>query len=193
MSVIKLVAWVGTAAVLMLPGQLIGQAIPETAPRSVPLVGVFGGLGSGPIEAAALGLRIEFPLWKAVWGTAEISGWGNGIGDTQCIAMPPYSHRCGVSGVAGLLGIGAIFPLTPRIGAYGQGAGGVFSRDWIDERVNAGALSVEGGLRPQIHERVYGSLAGRFLRVFDDDYRALLDEDLQYAMVLLGVSYQLGR
>lgn len=166
--------------------------IPLTA-QGAPAVGVFGGIGSGPIDAASWGVDVTVPLWRELALDGEISGWGNGFGGTSCIAMPPESHRCSVSGWAGLVGVGITVPANSRLGAFGVVSGGRFSRDWIgEERVNSAALSVKAGIAVAIRGPLQARFGGRFLRVFDEDYQSLLGEDLEYVMGTVGLSYRFG-
>ena len=102
-------------------------------------------------------------------------------------------RRCSVSGWAGLLGLAVTVPVSGRMGAYGEVSGGRFSRDWLDDRVNSAALSVGAGVAVQIRGRFRGRFGGRYMRPFDEEYRSLLEEDLEYTMGTIGLSYLLGR
>jgi hypothetical protein len=177
---------------LAAPGLLAAQ---EAASRRVaPTVGVFAGIGSGPIEAATWGVQVGVPIWRYVAVRAERSGWGNGPGGTTCIAMPPESHRCSVSGWAGLIGVAANVPVEGSLGVFGGVAGGRFTRDWLgDQTVNSPALSLEAGARLHILRGVSARVGGRLLRVYDDDYQALLGEHLRYTMGIVGLEYGFGR
>lgn len=183
-------------AVLVLlvgPVAAAGQGPGETAPRADLEIGVFGGVGSGPIDAAAWGVDLAVPLWRNVAATAELSGWGNGFGGTTCIASVPESYRCSVSGWAGLVGLAATVPVGGRLGAYGELSGGRFNRDGLgDERVSPAALSVKAGLAVRLHGPFHVRLGFRYMRPFDDEYRVLLGEDLEYSMGTMGFSYRLG-
>jgi hypothetical protein len=161
--------------------------------RMAPTVGVFAGLGSGPIDAAAWGVEAGVPVWRFVAVRAEVSGWGNGLGGTMCVQMPPYSYLCSVSGWAGLVGLAANIPVDGPLGVFAEVEGGRFSRNWLDgETVKSPALSVEAGARVHLMRGVYGRIGGRVLRVRDDHYRELLGERLQYTMGIVGVEYRFG-
>jgi hypothetical protein len=172
-----------------------GLAAQEGSSRlASPTAGVIAGIGSGPVDAAMWGLGIGVPLWRNVAVRAEYSGWGNGPGGTMCIAAPPESHRCSVSGRAGLVGLAANVPVHGLLGVFAEGAGGRFSRDWLgDRRVTSPALSVEAGARLYLFGGLSARGSGRFLRAYDDDYQTLLGERLQYTMGVLGLEYGLGR
>ena len=163
------------------------------AAQGGPTVGVFAGVGSGPVDAAAWGVDATVPLLRGLGLDGEVSGWGNGFGDAVCVALPPESHRCSVSGRAGLVGVGLTVPARGRVAAFGGVSGGAFRRDWLgDQRVDSAALSVKGGMAVQLHGPLHARFGGRMLRVFDQDYRSLLGDELQYVMGTLGVSYRLG-
>ena len=163
------------------------------AAQGGPAIGAFAGVGSGPIDAAAWGVDATVPLWRGLALDGELSGWGNGFGDAACVALPPESHRCSMSGWAGLVGVGLTVPARGRVAAFGGVSGGAFRRDWLgDQRVDSAALSVKGGMAVQLHGPLQARFGGRFLRVFDEDYRSLLGDELQYVMGTLGVSYRFG-
>jgi hypothetical protein len=177
---------------LVAPGLLAAQ---DAASRRVaPTVGVFTGIGSGPIEAATWGVEAGVPVWRYVAVRAEYSGWGNGPGATTCPAMPPESHRCSVSGRAGLVGLAASVPVDGPLGVFAAAAGGRFTRDWLgDQAVTSPALSLAAGARLHVQRGVSARVGGRFLRTWDDDYQALLGERLQYTMGIVGLEYGFGR
>lgn len=176
------------AAPLLAPGHLAAQ---DTAPRPAgPSVGLFGGLGSGPIDAATVGIDVRLPLGSIFSLGAELSGWGNGLGGTNCPATLPESHRCSVSGRALLLGLVAEARVDDRVAVFGDVAGGRFRRDWIgDVTVGSRALSVETGARVMLTASVAVRLGARHLRAFDGDYEALLGEKLRYTMGIAGLEY----
>jgi len=164
------------------------------ARRVAPTVGVFAGIGSGPIEAATWGVEVGVPIWRYIAVRAEYSDWGNGPGGTTCIAMPPESHRCSVSGWAGVVGLAADVPVEGPLGVFADVAGGRFTRDWLgDQTVNSPALSLEAGARLHLLRGVSARVGGRFLRTYDDEYQALLGERLQYTMGIVGMEYGFGR
>lgn len=175
------------------PSVSAGQGSSERSQGANLELGVFGGVGSGPIDAAAWGVDLAVPFWRNVAATAEISGWGNGFGGTYCVASVPESHQCSVSGWAGLIGLAMRVPASGRMGAFAELSGGRFSREWLGgDRVHSAALSVEAGLAVQIHGQLDARLGGRYMRPFDEEYRSLLGEDLKYTMVTIGLSYGLG-
>jgi len=177
---------------LAAPGPLAAQDVATR--RLPPTVGVFTGIGSGPIEAATWGVAVGVPIWRYVAVRAEYSGWGNGPGGTTCVAMPPQSHRCSVSGWSGLVGLAAGVPVEGPLGVFAEVSGGRFTRDWLgDETVNSAALSLEAGARLDLLRGISARVGGRFLRTYDDDYQALLGERLQYTMGIVGVEYGFGR
>jgi hypothetical protein len=179
-------------AMLAAPGRLAAQD--ADVRRTAPTVSVFAGIGDGPIEAATWGVGIRVPIWRPVAALAEYSGWGPGPGGTTCVAMPPESHRCSVSGRTGLVGLAVNLPVEGRLGVFAEAAGGRFSRDWLgDETVKSPALSLEAGARLQVGRGLSARVGGRFLRAHDDDYRALLGEPLQYSMGIVGLEYLFGR
>jgi hypothetical protein len=55
------------------------------------------------------------------------------------------------------------------------------------------ALSLEAGARIHLLRGLSARFGGRSLRVYDDDYRALLGEKLRYTMGILGLEYGFGR
>lgn len=175
---------------LAAPGRLAAQDVDVDSRLAAPSVGVFAGLGSGPIDAATWGVKVGVPLWRYLAVRAEYSGWGNGVGGTACVAMPPDSHRCSVSGWAGLVGLAASVPVQGPVGVFAEVSGGRFTRNWLgDDKVNSPALSMEAGARVHILRGLSARLGGRFLRAFDDDYEALLGEKLQYTMGIFGLEY----
>jgi hypothetical protein len=177
---------------LAAPGLLAAQD--AASQRVAPTVGIFAGLGSGPTEAATWGVEVGVPIWRYVAVRAEYSGWGNGPAGTTCNAMPPESHRCSVSGWAGLVGLAANVPVEGPLGIFAEAAGGRFTRDWLgDQTVNSPALSLEAGARLHLWGGVSARAGGRFLRTYDDDYQALLGERLQYTMGIVGLEYGFGR
>lgn len=179
---------------LAAPGPLAAQEAGVGFRQPAPSVGVFAGLGSGPIDAATWGLAVGIPIWEYFSVRAEYSGWGNGLAGTMCVAMPPDSHRCSVSGRAGLVGIAASIPVEGPLGVFAEVSGGRFTRDWLgDDTVGSAALSMEAGARVRLLGGLSGRLGGRFLRAFDDQYHALLGERLQYTMGIVGLEYGIGR
>ncbi len=177
---------------LAMPGLL--APLNAVAQQVAPTVGVFTGIGSGPIEAATWGIEVGVPIGHHVAVRAEYSGWGNGPGRTTCIAMPPESHRCSVSGWAGLMGLAATIPLDGPLGAFAEVAGGRFTRNWLgDETVNSPALSLEAGATLHLLRGVSARVGGRFLRAYDDHYHTLLGERLRYTMGVVGLEYGFGR
>lgn len=131
---------------LATPGLLAAQD--EDSRRVAPSVGVLAGIGSGPIDAAAWGVEVGVPIWRYLAVRAEYSGWGNGLGGTTCVGMPPESHRCSVSGRAGLVGLAVNIPVEGPVGVFAEIAGGRFTRDWLgDQTVKSPALSLEAGAR----------------------------------------------
>lgn len=178
--------------VLAAPGLLAAQ---DTDSRRVaPIVGVFAGIGSGPIEAATWGVEVGVPIWRNVAVRAEYSGWGNGPGGTFCVGEPPGSHRCSVSGSSGLVGLAANVPVEGSLGVFAQVAGGRFTRDWVgDQTVNSPALSLEAGAHLHLLRGLSARVGGRFLRAYDDHYQSLLGENLQYTMGIVGLEYRFGR
>jgi hypothetical protein len=177
---------------LAAPGVLAAQD--AVSRRVAPTVGVFAGIGAGPIEAATWGVEVGVPIWRYVAVRAEYSGWGNGPGGTTCIAMPPESHRCSVSGWAGLVGLAANIPVEGPLGVFAEVAGGRFTRDWLgDQTVHSPALSLGAGARVHLLRGLSARVGGRFLRAYDDDYHALLGERLQYTMGIVGLEYGFGR
>ena len=97
-----------------------------------------------------------------------------------------------MSGWAGLVGVGITVPADRRW-AFGGVSGGGFSRDRIgEERVNSVALSVKTGIAVTIHGPLQARFGGRLLRVFDQDYRSLLGEELEDFMGTVGLSYRFG-
>jgi len=163
------------------------------AAQGGPAIGAFAGVGSGPIDAAAWGVEAAVPLWRGLALDGELSGWGNGFGDAACVALPPESHRCSVSGRAGLVGVGLTVPARGGLAAFGGVSGGRFRRDWIgDERVDSAAVSVKGGIAVQLHGPLQARFGGRFLRVFDEDYQSLVGDELQYVMGTFGVLVRFG-
>lgn len=178
-----------------LAAQDSGARAPDAPPRPVALsVGAFAGLGSGPTDAAMWGLDLGIPIWRRMAFHAELSGWGNGLGDTMCPASIPESHRCSVSGWAWLVGLGATLPVGNRLGIFAEATSGRFSRDWLgDERVTSPTLSLEAGARIHLLKGISARIGGRSLRVHDDDYKTLLGEKLRYRMVTFGLEYGIGR
>ena len=175
---------------LAAPIRLAAQDVGVNSRQAAPTVGVFAGLGSGPIDAAAWGVKVGVPLWRYFAVRAEYSSWGNGVTGTVCVAMPPDSHRCSVSGWAGLVGLATSVPVQGPLGVFAEVSGGRFARDWLgDENVKSPALSIEAGARVHILRGLSARLGGRFLRAFDDDYEALLGEKLQYTMGIFGLEY----
>lgn len=195
----RFATWTILLILLAAPRPLAAQdrgAQPPDAPlRPAPLsVGAFAGLGSGPIEAATAGLTVGFPIWRPLAFRAELSSWGNGIGDTVCPASVPESHRCSVGGWAWLVGLGATLPVGDRLGIFAEATSGRFSRNWIgDATVVSPALSLEAGARIHLQGSLFARFGGRSLRVHDDHYRALLGEKLRYRMVTFGLEYGIGR
>jgi hypothetical protein len=177
---------------LAAPGALAAQDAPTR--RVAPTVGMFTGVGSGPIGAATWGVEVGVPIRPYVAIRAEYSGWGNGPGDQTCPAMPPQSHRCSVSGRAALAGLAAEIPVEGALGLFVEVAGGRFTRDWTGEQtVNSPALSAEAGARVHLLQGISASAGARFLRIYDEGYRALLGERLQYTMGIVGLEYSFGR
>ena len=175
-------------------GRLAAQEVGMQSGRPAPSVGVFAGLGSGPIDAATWGVAFAIPVWQYISIRAEYSGWGNGLGGTTCVSMPPDSHRCSVSGRAGLAGVVANIPVEGRLGAFGEISAGRFTRDWLgDETISSAAVSMEAGARVRLVGGLSARLGGRFLRAFDDDYKTLLGEGLQYTMGTIGLEYSIAR
>lgn len=176
------------AAPFAAPDRLAAQ---DGSPRAAgPSVGLFGGLGSGPIDAATVGVDLRLPVWTIFSLRVELSGWGNGLGGTMCLATLPESHRCSVSGRAMLVGLAAAARVDGRLGVYGDVAGGRFIRDWLEDRtIGSGALSVEAGARVWLTAGAFARLGVRHLRAFDDHYEALLDEKLQYTMGIVALEY----
>lgn len=176
------------------PAGLAAQGLDEGPRRAAPSVGVLAGLGSGPIDAATLGVEASIPLRRYFALRGEYSGWGPGVAGTTCVAMPPESHRCSVSGRAGLVGIAASVPVEGRLGVFAELSGGRFTRDWLgDGRVGSRALSLAAGGRARLYGGLSARLGARFLRAYDDDYEALLGEKLQYTMGIFGLEYGIAR
>ncbi len=177
-------------ALLVAPGRLAAQGVDVESRQPTPSVGVFAGLGSGPIDAATWGVQVGIPVWRYFAVRAEYSGWGNGLGGTDCIAMPPDSHRCSISGWAGLVGVAASIPVEGPLAVFAEVSGGRFTRDWLgNDTVDSAALSMEAGARVQILGGLSARLGGRLLRAFDVDYEALLGERLRYTMGIVGLEY----
>jgi hypothetical protein len=189
---VRIVTPIVVLILLVAPGLLAAQE--AASHRVAPTVGVFTGIGSGPIEAATWGVEVGVPIRRHVAVRAEYSGWGNGPGGTICIAVPPESHRCSVSGRAGLVGLATSIPVEGPLGVFAAAGGGRFTRDWLGDRtVSSPALSLEAGARLHLPRGVSARVGGRFLRAWDDDYQALLGERLQYTMGIVGLEYGFGR
>jgi hypothetical protein len=189
-------AWIQVVVVLIAPGESRGQEFSEGPLWPAPALGIVGGLAPGPAHEGILGLRFEVPVWRMLSATAEFSTLSNGVRKSRCSWRDyHYANRCSSNGLAGLSGLSVTVPLTPRLGAYGQGAGGLFSHTWFHtgERANSSALSLEAGLRLQIHGRMHGGLGARYFRVFDDNYERYMGETLEIPfMTVLVVQYRLG-
>ncbi len=195
----RFTTWTIVLLLLAAPRPVAAQASDADTRRADPkpaalTVGAFAGLGSGPIDAATWGLAVRSPIWRQLYYRAEYSAWGNGLGDTICPASIPESHRCSVSGWAWLVGLGATLPVRGRLGIFAEATSGRFTRDWLgDEKVTSPALSLEAGARIDLLRGLSARVGGRSLRVYDDDYRALLGEKLRYTMGIFGLEYGIGR